>query len=184
MLTTNSRVLAVYRDVPYYQLIFQGPGETQITSVILYNFNGSIEVMSATSKQVPSAQAVQSNTVQQRTQTTQTTTAPSATVSSQVQASTQAQNQVQSSTTASSNQAVQSQTTNQNVQSQSFQQTTQPAQPAQPAQPILQQQATTVQNSTQQSTVSAQIQQTASSEPAFVQIKKADSNNKPQVEPV
>lgn len=26
MLSTNSRVLAVYRDVPYYQLIFQGPG--------------------------------------------------------------------------------------------------------------------------------------------------------------
>ena len=173
MLTTNSRVLAVYRDVPYYQLIFQGPGETQITFVILYNFNGSIEVMSATSRQVPAAQ---SNTVQQSTQTTQTTTtAPSATVSSQAQNATMAQSSTTASSTSQATQAVQSQTTSQ-VQSQPV------IQPVQPVQPILQQQqkATTVQNSTQKTTVSAQVQQTVSSEPAFVQIKKTDSKDASQ----
>lgn len=52
MLSTDSKVLAVYRDIPYYQLVFQGPGITQITFVILFNLNKTVSVMSATSKQV------------------------------------------------------------------------------------------------------------------------------------
>jgi hypothetical protein len=54
MLSTDSKVLAVYRDIPYYQIVFQGPGSTQINFIILYNFNGTIAVMSATQRQVPS----------------------------------------------------------------------------------------------------------------------------------
>lgn len=57
MLSSSSQVLAVFRDIPYYQIIFQGTANYQLTFVILYGFNGEVQIMNATSKQTPINQA-------------------------------------------------------------------------------------------------------------------------------
>lgn len=84
MLGSDSRVLAVYRDIPYYRIIFQGPSNIQLNYVIIYNFNGTVQVLSATSAQDQSQQSqvqtqtsiqLQNNQVQSQTAQAQSQTA-------------------------------------------------------------------------------------------------------------
>jgi hypothetical protein len=201
MLSSSSQVLAVYRDIPYYQLVFQGTDSMQLTFVILYGYNGSVSVMSATSKQV-APQQTYAQAAAQAAANGQT----SLTIQTQTGQATQAQTQTVSATTQSQNTQVsqaaqgqvaqaQGQVTNNPqvpvvvVQSQS-QGTPQTASstantptPSSSVQPILQPsvqnqtQTALVQSSTSSASQSAQSgSSVVQAEPVFVQIKQAQSN--------
>jgi hypothetical protein len=98
MLSSSSKVLAVFRDIPYYQIIFKGAGNTKLTFVILYGFNGSVQVMSATSRQVSPQQT--------NTQTGSQTTNNGQTVSSTTSTKTSQSGQTQTASQSCNNQSI------------------------------------------------------------------------------
>lgn len=88
MLGPASRVLAVFRDVPYYKLVFEASGNNEITFMILFNLNGNtVSILSLTTQQkkfsdstvITTTNTVSTSTVPSSTSTTTATTGVSST---------------------------------------------------------------------------------------------------------
>jgi hypothetical protein len=89
------RVLAVFRDIPYYKLIFEASGSNEITFIILFNLNGNtVSILSLTTQQrklsdsiitTSASSTASTSTIPSSTTTTtgvSSTASPSATITS------------------------------------------------------------------------------------------------------
>jgi hypothetical protein len=201
MLSSSSQVLAVFRDIPYYQIVFQGTANNQLTFVILYGFNGAVQIMSATSRQTAtsqqtstqtatktssngqastataqsgqSSQASSSQTAQSQGQTNSNTNIPQTTLTQSTQNSPVVTQTTQSTQTTQNSQSIQAPQSNQGTQTT---QTTQVLQ-SQTQNQVSQTQTQAIQASPTLATVQPVLQQTTQGQSQSTTQQSSNSNS-------